>query len=455
MRYFKPFSFIVFVTALFFSCQKENFVIGSDIRLSFSADTIVFDTLFTEIGSATYYFKVYNNTNKTAKIDEIFLAKGNNSDYRVRIDGENGIYSKDVEIAPKDSMYIFIETTLIKNSLNTPQLVQDSLVFRSGSYSTDVDIISWGQNVTMIKSQNLKTVTWSNSLPYLIFGSVTVDTLETLTVEKGSKIYFHKDSKLSIKGGFKVKGTLYEPVLFTTDRLEAFYDDIPGQWDGIYLPNGNLGVDINYATIENCTNGLSVKKTLSGNDVKVNNSIIHYCLNNGIEVFSNNFNANNLLISDCGSSALLFGDGVNATLNHTTIANYYDYGRNNNAVVVSNSETENSNNIKFTNSIIWGSFNNEFSIEDNNIASTVDFDHCIIRQDLNKLSTVFTVINTINEDPLFFDLEKRYFYLKSESPAKDFGKHEFGLTFPIDLRGVNRIIDNKPDVGAYEFFEIP
>ena len=41
--------------------------------LSFSTDTLKFDTVFTSLGSVTRSFKIYNTNNKRVKINQIKL----------------------------------------------------------------------------------------------------------------------------------------------------------------------------------------------------------------------------------------------------------------------------------------------------------------------------------------------------------------------------------------------
>src|SRR2546422_122635 len=54
---------------LFFSnCHKEVFGNG---HLSFSTDTLTFDTVFATLGSTTRYFKVFNKDKKSVKISDI------------------------------------------------------------------------------------------------------------------------------------------------------------------------------------------------------------------------------------------------------------------------------------------------------------------------------------------------------------------------------------------------
>ena len=64
--------------------SKEN--------LTFSVDTIVFDTVFTTVGSTTKQFKIYNPSSKSIQIDEIELMGGDQSPFRLNVDGEKGTF---------------------------------------------------------------------------------------------------------------------------------------------------------------------------------------------------------------------------------------------------------------------------------------------------------------------------------------------------------------------------
>ena len=68
------------------SCNKWKGY--SKENLSFSVDTIVFDTVFTTVGSTTKQFKIYNPSVKSVKIEEIELMGGSQSPFRINVDGE-------------------------------------------------------------------------------------------------------------------------------------------------------------------------------------------------------------------------------------------------------------------------------------------------------------------------------------------------------------------------------
>ena len=79
---FKSIKYIVIFSILLiisYSCEKEEFNTSINANLAFSTDTILFDTIFTTIGSSTQRFKVRNPYNENIKISSISLAGGESS----------------------------------------------------------------------------------------------------------------------------------------------------------------------------------------------------------------------------------------------------------------------------------------------------------------------------------------------------------------------------------------
>jgi len=118
------------------SCRKDFDFEPSTGNLTFSKETIYLDTVFTNIGSSTYTLKVYNTSNKNIKIPSVRLTKGEQSNYRLMVDGIPGKVFQNIELLAKDSLFIFIETTLnysdFKNS-ESEYLYTDQIEFGSGS----------------------------------------------------------------------------------------------------------------------------------------------------------------------------------------------------------------------------------------------------------------------------------------------------------------------------------
>ena len=53
------------------SCRKEEQHGGDVERLQFSCDTMSFDTVFTQMGTTTRQFKVYNRGSEIVVLDEV------------------------------------------------------------------------------------------------------------------------------------------------------------------------------------------------------------------------------------------------------------------------------------------------------------------------------------------------------------------------------------------------
>ena len=71
-----------------------------------------------------------------------------------------------------------------------------------------------------------------------------------------TQVHLHKNAILYIyKGSLDVNGFLDNEVVFQGDRLEALYDDVPGQYYGIYF-NQAKASSIEYAIIKNGTSGI-------------------------------------------------------------------------------------------------------------------------------------------------------------------------------------------------------
>ena len=81
--------FIIFLLIItLFGCKKNNLLTNGIYNIQTSTDTVLFDTLFTTIGSTTKRIKVYNNNEGIIKISQISL-NGENSPFRINVDGES------------------------------------------------------------------------------------------------------------------------------------------------------------------------------------------------------------------------------------------------------------------------------------------------------------------------------------------------------------------------------
>ena len=463
---------ILFITL--FSCEDEGYMSSPDAHLSFSADTVTFDTIFTSIGSTTQRFSVRNPYDEPVLISSIHLSGGEMSNFRLNINGMVGNDLFDVEVPGHDSIYIFVEVTIDPNGQNLPMVVQDSILFTTNSNLQNVKLIAYGQDFTLIKGETIGTTTWTADKPYLVYDYALVDSTATLTIEPGAKIHFHKGAGLYVKGTIIADGTFEKPIQFLSDRLEGSYKNVPDQWNTILLFSGSHNNVFNFATIKNANIGLQVGTIEHEGfaSVELTNSKIENMAYAGLFALKSKIFGYNNVIANCGfyGAALLVGGDYE--FYHTTIANYWgNYGskaRSTSSLVISNIlVVEGSDGSKqtftgdlekatFGNSIVYGNVMNELELGDNNENDfNYLFDHCILQvPDTMNTSDKSHFINVQKgeaADPRFVDPYGGYNYeLDTLSAAIDAGSMEYAIKYPLDILNKDRTADNGPDLGAYE-----
>jgi hypothetical protein len=455
-------------------CQPERtYEEDPDARLAFTLDTVFFDTVFTTIGTVTESFRVQNPHNRFIRIDEITLAGGSSSVFRINVDGTPGTRFSNIEIAPKDSIYLFVEATLDPNGSDDILRIQDSITFMTNGNLQDIDLVAWGQDVHMIRDSVLSgTVTWAADKPYLVLNYALVDSASTLSIGAGVRVHMHRDALLYVDGTLTISGTLEEPVVFSGDRLEEFYSDKPGQWGLIYLSGNSRGNRIDYAEIRCGTLGILISappETGLRPDLELSNSIINHMSSTGLYALNASVNAVNLVIGECGGACagLIYGGAYDFT--HCTFYNSWpswysnrrlpalylaDYFGNideqGNLVIYTGGEFEQAN---FRNSIISGNAVMELVLDSyDNSQMQYRFDHCLTRINEDNLDynadPFFTAIIN-NKDPLLDSVPVRY-GPDTLSPAIDAGLADHALWVPLDFSGNSRLADEAPDLGAYE-----
>lgn len=462
---------MVLTLGYFFSCKDEKYITSSDVKLRFSADTVKFDTVFTTLGSTTQNLKIYNPYSQKVLISSIKLAKGATSNFRLNINGVAANEAHNVEIAPFDSLYIFVEVTVDPNGQNLPLVVKDSIVFETNTNRQDVDLVAWGQDFKLIKKQRLKSTTWTNEKPYLVYNYAFVDSNETLTIEQGTKIYFHKDAGLYVKGRVVAKGTIQNPIIFQGDRLEDVYANVPNQWSQILLYSGSKNNEFSNVEIKNANIGLQVGniEDVGFATVKLSNAKIQNMTYAGIFALKSEIAAENCLITNCGSFAVALLVGGSYEFTHTTIANYWG-GYSSKARSTPSLLIQNFVSVKkdkpdyvgdlskatFGNCIITGNIfdQNELQlVKRNDALFNYKFDRCILQvADTFKTTNEEHFVNILKGlNPKFVEPYKKFnFELDTLSPAKDSGRVSIARLVPADLKGRDRLSDKGPDIGALE-----
>jgi hypothetical protein len=283
------------IAGLFFilqmqSCRYDDFDTSPNLKLSFNADSLLFDTVFTTVGSSTRYFKVYNRHHSRINISQVELAGGSSSYFRINVDGRSGTRVNDIEIGPRDSIFIFVEVTVDPTGQDLPLVISDSVVFRLNNNVQDVKLVAWGQDAHFIKPNYtdpesgfsfhlvMEDALWAGPKPYVVYGFVLVAPGVTLKIDKGTRVHLHNRSAMVFypESTLKIQGTLEEPVLIQGDRLEPAYRDLPGQWGYIWLMATSRDHEIDYAVIKNGTYGIVMDSigSLTEPTLRIRNTMI-------------------------------------------------------------------------------------------------------------------------------------------------------------------------------------
>ncbi|MFO8054584.1 MAG: choice-of-anchor Q domain-containing protein [Bacteroidales bacterium] len=455
------------------SCQKDE-LLDDPVNLQFSSDTILFDTLFTTIGSSTQSFRVYNPKDEDVEIDQIMLAGGQSSPFRINVNGLSGTSFSNIKLRGNDSLYTYVEVTVDPNDNEQPMIITDSIVFNTNGKVQDIKLVAWGQDANFIVAdtdvsglpaykivahQN-ENIVWDSNKPYVIYGYAVVDSTASLTITEGTDVHFHANSGLWVyKGGnLKVEGTPSDPVHFRGDRPEPYYEDIPGQWDRIWLNEGSVDNEIRHAIIENGFIGIQAE-TLEGqmgNQLITENVIIRNMTGMGFLGRNYKVSTENTEVSNCGNYAVALTNGGDYSFTHLTVGNYWSDGiRQTPSLYLNNffeqadgSLSSNDLSVTIANSIIYGNQQNEFLTEDIDDGSLLEFtiDHCLVKT--TQATTGNSWVNSlINQNPQFEDAGNDDYTLSQGSPAIDAGTPAYQV--PFDLKGDPR--DAQPDMGAYEY----
>jgi hypothetical protein len=478
------------ITSAFVSCKKDKLLVDPAAKISFSQDSILFDTVFTTIGSTTRNIRVINNHNQKINISSVRLENGQNSNFILNVDGVKGKQVNDVEILAHDSIFIFVQVNVNPTNALSPLIITDKILFDINGNQQSVALEAWGQDAhyhipnkaiqykngylpySTIASQNNVTVTWGggslgqpdDNKPHVIYGWLVVDSTQKLIINPGVKVYFHQSAGLWVYryGTLQVNGTLGNEVLFQGDRREEDYKDLPGQWDRIWINEGSTDNYINYAIIKNNFIGIQASILSNPNQprkLKITNTIVRNCSKWGLYTQYFDVWTANCVFSNCKEYCTALTLGGNYTFLHTTFANYFnkDGGRGGQPCVhIDNFDGKDvirTDSIYFANSIIEGSQSNELELDirqSGNSNQKCIFSHCLLRTSAITNTLITNSFNLFNKKPDFNDPVNYNFSIKSTSSAREIGSPAIILSFPFLATDIKGNLRNAiPDAGAY------
>lgn len=476
---------LIICSAIFSACNRldDNFSTNPNHRLSFSTDTLSFDTVFTSIGSATKQFMIYNKNKEPLNIETIMLAGAETTGFRINVDGRKGDYFNNIPILEEDSLFVLVEVTVDPNGKNQPMLVEDSVVFVTNGIKQVVNLEAFGQDVHLMKGGvhiNKDTV-FKADKPYLVYDSIVINNGATLQLEKGVSMYMHDKANIISYGTLKSCGTMENPVIIRGDRLDFIlndvlpYDRTPGQWGGIFLKNSSFNNSLSHTIIRNGTTGVTAEASNPDNlKLTVSNSQITNMSENAFSAINCKMVVYNSEITNAGGSvvALVSGDYNFA---HCTLANFITLvQRTTVCLALANNYSKDGNtvnadlNANFDNCIIDGSYgagtdklNGEIAMSENDAAQfNYLFNHCVVTTNGENNEHFQSVIFANDESRPVYKLkggEKnkyQYDFRIAEETSVGVGKADpaVSASYPIDRLGVKRLESVAgPTIGAYEY----
>lgn len=473
--------------ALLCACVDDKVTSDPSAVLSFSCDTLSFDTMFTNVPSRTLSFCVYNRNRRAVVISSVRLGRGDESYFRYNLDGRIPPESKmleNVEIGARDSLFVFVEMTADSNRVDVPVFYLDSMVFVTNGVTQDVKLVSYGQDAIILKDFEVqRNTSFAAQRPYLIFGNLHVRDGATLTLEAGTRLYFHDKANLVVDGNLLSNGTVEQPVLMRTDRFDRMpdedktpYEYMPGQWGGVYLQNAHGSHVIDHTRIRNCDIGLVVVGTsIAQPTLTLSNSVLHTMTQYGLYAQNAKVDVSNCELSNCGTSCL-YQLGGELRMAHTTVANYYTWGTRQDAALVVANYALNGNLLYLfpvqssviENSIIFGSQSSEVSLLRDTVTDAA-FNVLISSSLLKKRKQAETFYHdnlwansqnpdadgVCRPDTVFVSTTRRdggyyNFQLDQHSHARGKANAAVAQRYPTDMLGKSRLADGSPDLGAYE-----
>ena len=500
---------ILLIVILWGSCRKELAYAPSAGNLAFSKDTVFLDTIFTNIGSTTHTLKIYNRNRDDVEIPLIKLAQGQNSKFRLNVDGVAGKEFQNIPIFAQDSIFVFIETTFdVSSTAQLEFLYTDAIQFDTGDNLQEVQLVTLVKDAIFLYPKTLSNgskeslflgldnngdeilvegfsldndeLTFTNEKPYVIYGYAAVPNNKQLIINAGAHVHFHKDSGILVQegGSLQINGMLStdqelleNEVVFEGDRLKAEFSTIPGQWGAIWLAAGSTNNTIDHLTIKNATVGLLVEgdDQLQSPTLTLKNTQIYNSASINLWGKTAFINAENIVLGGAGTTSLYCNLGGEYSFVHSTIANYWVNGfragtalQIDNFTITSSGDRHTADLTKadFTNCVIDGNNFLELALRnDENTAFEYSFTNCMLkfRDDQGQFAEdpLYNFENTehyteifLNQSADFVEAIENDFKIENESTAKGNADINTALLVPLDILGVDRT--QTPAIGAYQ-----
>lgn len=450
----------VLFVILYTSCRKNDnlLTVGGDV--SFSTDTLSFDTVFTAAGSFTNGLLIYNKQNQPIELSSVRLKRGDSSFFKLNVDGFSGNEVKNIKIRAKDSAYVFATVNIDPTNELSPFLVTDELIVTLNGKEYTVPFTAFGQNAHYVVKDSITTnTTWLTDKPYVVINACVIGAGATLNIPANCKVYMHQNARFFVYGNLNINPTGVDSVVFQGDRLDRAYfgyRGYPGEWGGFYFVNGSQGV-IKNAVIKNCGGSTpyynygiqpAAIEVDSGAKLTMERTVVKNVIGHGIYCFQGNITATNTLVHNCGGQALAIIKGGIDSFTNCTFANYGNYALSHinnptlgilNWIQISQNVYEYGDlDVVLRNCIVWGSLDSEMVCDTSGTAFLSKpykvrllLDHCDLKRG-NIQDGFVNMVACIRDDPQFIDPISGDLRIPLASPAATAGTNSFLPVFDLD-----------------------
>lgn len=449
----------------FSSCIDDEFSTSTSDILIFSTDTVAFDTVITGQGTPTKQFLIYNKSKKMLNISSIRVAGESKGHFFLNVDGMKGNEFHDIEIRGEDSIFVFVESRLDPTNQDEPEFLEDHIEFVTNGVTQKVTVNAWGQDVIILNDTTLSKPTHlTANKPYLVYGTLTIDTLTNVTFDPGTTLLFHNKASLLVKGTLTALGTQEEPITLRGDRLdhvvgEINFDIMSGQWEGVYFNYGSYDNELAFVNMRGNTSGMQVySEDMSKRSLHLYNCVLHNATFLTLLGVNSWIDAEGCEFSDAG---FFVADFIGGDLNfvNCTFANYYLFSAIEGPILNLVTEFDDGTRAyfqgSFDNCIFYGNTGDLNVNELNDIG--IYLRNCLLQS--NGEDDEFFINCVWDGDPKFYTEREKYIFdyrLHNGSDAIARGNRTYCPDAArYDRYGVDRFARDGIDIGAYAWVPEP
>lgn len=478
---------ILFVIALtlplFTACvSDEEFPTPAGAKVSFSVDSIDFDTIITHTESVTEQFSIYNKNSKGITVTSVSLEGPGKDAFLANVDGMAITSGAPINIdcRGKDSLIAFVQFNAQDNDNDDAQLSEAYIVFTlANGVQQRVYLSGYSQDVVVMRGKVIsKDTTFSATRPIAIYDSLYVKPGVTLTIAAGNTLLFSPDAYLKVDGTLKAEGSLEKPITFRGNRYDNMfthqaYDDVYNQWKGITLTSSSYDNYLNHCDIHAGQWGIICDSSdVKRLKMKLENSRVHNVVDHCLDLKNCQTFVGNSQITNAAKNCINILGGDHQFI-HCTVGSFSPFTAfRGNALVFRNyigEATYPITRLDVFNCIVTGYASDEvfaYMAPNSDIPCNYSFrgsllDTPEITDNPNVTNNVWeTKDMEIKQKDNFIDFnlkQLRYaFRLVEDSPARGIADPEITSTYyPLDKTGRDRLADPKPDAGCYQYVEQP